>query len=437
MKKLLVVAYYFPPSGGPGVQRVLNYVKYLPEFGWLPIVLTVAEGDFPARDESLLQEIPAPVPVIRTKIIEPYRLYRRVRGLPQGAPVDVNVLHDRKNSSWKERVIEFIRSTFFIPDARIGWYPFALRAAKKIFQQHTIHALYSSSPPYTTSVIALSLKRRYQIPWIAGFRDPWSGFLTTPKRWWLPATIERILERQVVSSADLLECAWRGIVKDFQKKFPEVPEDKYIVIPNGFNPEHTFPIPYRKNPQFTLTYTGSLYGKRNPQPLIDAITQLIVAQKIDRNQLLLQIIGRVGEDIRQQLSSANFSVKIVPYVPFAESIHYIQHSELLILLVDESPHACDIVPGKLFEYIAVKRPILAIGPQQSEVGEILNITGTGKIFPPTNISLIADYIYEIYQRWQNGTMERLIAQMNDAEIQKYNRRLLTKKLASLLSTLSP
>ncbi len=194
MKTVLIVAYYFPPSGGPGVQRVLKYVQYLQEFGWTPVVLTVTDGNFPARDESLLETIPKDVRVIRTDIFEPYDLYRRLTGKSKGTAIDVNTIRkEGAKISTSERLAEFIRATIFIPDARIGWLRYAVDAGMKAIESMKIDAIYSSSPPYTCALIARALKRKSGLPWIAGFRDPWTGFITTPKRWAVPAAIDRKL----------------------------------------------------------------------------------------------------------------------------------------------------------------------------------------------------------------------------------------------------
>jgi hypothetical protein len=192
MKKVLVVAYHFPPGGGPGVQRVLKHVTYLREAGWQPVVLTVENGDFPARDESLMAKIPSDVAVVRVPILEPYDIYRRFMG-GKGAAIDVNVNKaDSQRTGIKERIAEFIRATFFIPDARVGWLLTAVKRGEAVIREHGIEAIYSSSPPYTCALIARALKRRTGLPWVAGFRDPWTQFLTTPDRWFLPAAIDRM-----------------------------------------------------------------------------------------------------------------------------------------------------------------------------------------------------------------------------------------------------
>lgn len=160
----------------------MKYTRYLREFGWEPIILTVKNGNFPAIDESLIKEIPEGVNVVRTEIFEPYDLYRKLTGKSKNTAIDVNTLRkDGAKISFTERISEFIRATFFIPDARIGWHKAAVDAGLKLIKNEGISAIYSSSPPYTCSVIARTLKRKSGLPWIAGFRDPWTGFLTTPK----------------------------------------------------------------------------------------------------------------------------------------------------------------------------------------------------------------------------------------------------------------
>ncbi len=250
-KNVLVIAYYFPPSGGPGVQRVLKHVQYLRQFGWNPIVLTVSNGEFPARDESLLAHIPDDVTVVRTKIFEPYDMYRFVTGKKKGTSIDVNVIKkDDQKSSFKERFAEWIRATFFIPDARIGWRFTAIKRGLELIKEYNIQAIYSSSPPYTCSIIARTLKKKTGIRWVAGFRDPWTGFISSPKRWFLPSAIDRHLEFSTFNDADAVECAWEGIIKDALEKYPVLDSSKFVHVPNGYDSADfpsTFQMTQRKN----------------------------------------------------------------------------------------------------------------------------------------------------------------------------------------------
>ncbi len=432
MKNILVVAYYFPPSGGPGVQRVLKHVKYLPEFGWNPIVLTVENGQFPARDESLLSEIPAGMKVYRTRIFEPYDLYRLLTGKPKGSAIDVNTIKkDNQKISSKEKIAEFIRSTFFIPDARIGWIPSAMKQAKKIVKEHDIRAVYSSSPPYTCSLIARGVKKHAGIPWVAGFRDPWTGFISSPKRWFLPRAIDRHLEKSVFSEADAVECAWLGIIKDAVGKYPSLDKSRFHHVPNGFDPADFPAVERKRNARFTMTYTGSLYGRRNPSSLFAAIEILIGRGLINPDEICLRFVGRFGDEVEEMYRKASFSASIetISYVPHSKSIEYLMNSDALLLIVDESKESEEIVPGKVYEYVGVKRPILAIAPAGSAISDLMLETRSGRVAHQTETEKIAGIVLDYYNDWKNGSVG---FRPDEAAVRKCERKEAARSLAGLL-----
>jgi glycosyltransferase involved in cell wall biosynthesis len=434
MKKVLIISYYFPPSGGPGVQRVLKFIKYLPQFGWEPIVLTVKDGDYPARDESLLNEIPAGIKVYRTKIFEPYKLYRKLTRKPTGVPVDVeNISHRGTKRSLAERLAGFVRETFFIPDARIGWFPYAVPEAIEIIKREKVDAIYSSSPPYTAAVVAGEIARRTHLPWIAGFRDPWIGFISSPERWSAPKAIDRFLEHSVYKNANLVECAWRGIVQDFQAKYPEAGKFKAIHLPNGFDAED---YPQRSRPQnkrFTVTYTGSLYGRRNPQSFLNALEELISEKKVDPKRLVVKFFGRFGSEVHEMITAFPHpdSVEVASYIPHAASIHELQKADALLLIVDESKESFEIVPGKVFEYIGAGRPIVALA-QEGAIAEILRETNTGSVAANQDVPAIKKIVLECYD---NFLYHRSTYKPNKAAAKKYERREVTRRLAELLDYL--
>ncbi len=436
MKNLLIIAYYFPPSGGPGVQRVLKHVQYLPEFGWQPIVLTVSNGQFPARDESLLAKIPSDVPVYRSHIYEPYDLYRLFTGKRPGTAIDVNVIKkENQKRSFKENFAEFIRATFFIPDARMGWRLSAGRAIKKIRKQNKIDAIYSSSPPYTCSLIARDFKRKSGLPWIAGFRDPWRGFISAPKRWFLPELIDIMMEKSVFTEADAVECAWEGIIKDALSKYPRLNKGKFYHIPNGYD-SLDFPVVERKrNEKFTVTYTGSMYGRRNPESFFAAIERLISENKLDKSKLHLRFVGRFGSEVYEMFDKASFkdSIEIVNYVPHDKSIEYLMQSDAMLLVVDESKESEEIVPGKVYEYIGVQRPIITIAPENGAVAKLIKETKTGQVAHQTEIGKIAEIVFDYYKQWENDdwSYSPVIE-----EIQKYERKESAHRLAEILNSLA-
>lgn len=435
MNRVLIVTYYFPPSGGPGVQRVLKYTRYLPEFGWEPIVLTVENGTFPAIDESLMEQIPLETKIFRTTIIEPYNLYRVFTGKAKNVAIDVNVIKkEGQKQSFLEHIAEFIRATFFIPDARVGWLLTAKRKIIEIINNFGVDVIYSSSPPYTCSLIARYGKRKRNIPWIAGFRDPWTGFISAPKRWFIPALIDRNLEHSVFLEADLIEVAWEGIMKDALAKYADLQKEKFIHIPNGFDSADFPPVEYKRNKIYTLTYTGSLYGRRNPESLFHALEKLIQEGKITPNDFKLQFIGRMGSEVMQMIEATNFrsSIEFIGYLPHHESLERLMKSDASLLIIDESKESEEIVPGKVYEYLGVGRPILAIGPKNGAVAKLLAKCQAGLIAHQTHIEAIANNFLSLFSNWKtNQTFKH-----NTEVIKHYERKEHTKKLAKILTELT-
>lgn len=435
MKNLLIVAYYFPPSGGPGVQRVLKNVQYLPQFGWNPIVLTVSNGTFPARDESLLAKIPPNITVVRTHIYEPYDLYRTFVGEQKNKAIDVSVLTKDGSGGFKKSIAEFIRATLFIPDARIGWMLSAVKAGKELIKEHNISAIYSSSPPYTCSLIGRALKRSTGLPWIAGLRDPWTEFLTTPKRWFLPSMIDRHLEHSVLKEADYVECAWEGIITDARRKYPELPREKFLHVPNGFDSADFPEVPKQENNRFTITYSGSLYGLRNPYTLLQALELAVKNNSIDASKILFRIVGRVGDDVKQTLEQSLLrdSIEIIPYVPHGESIAYLMKSDMLLLIVDDAKESNEIVPGKVYEYIGVMKPVLALAPKQSAVAKLLRETNAGITIELGDVAGCVEEIVKSYALWNE---KQPLYHPHVDLIQRYERRESARELANTLDNLT-
>ena len=435
MKNLLIVAYYFPPSGGPGVQRVLKHVQYLPEFGWQPIVLTVSNGQFPARDESLMEKIPKDVPVFRSHIYEPYDLYRKLTGKKPGTAIDVNVIKkDDQKRSFKENIAELIRATFFIPDARIGWRLSAGKAIKQIQKEYKIDAIYSSSPPYTCSLIARDFKRKTHLPWVAGFRDPWRGFISAPKRWFLPELVDIIMEKSVFTEADAVECAWEGIIKDALGKYPRLNKNKFHHVPNGYDSAEFPKVEKRRNLKFTVTYTGSMYGRRNPESFFSAIELLINQGKVNPDYLHLRFVGRFGAEVLEMFDKASFkkSIEIIDYVPHDKSIEFLMLSDALLLVVDESKESSEIVPGKVYEYIGVKRPVITIAPHDGAIAKLMEETQSGRVAHQSELELTANIIEDLYKQWETNNW---IYSPIEEEVKKYERKESARMLAGLLDGL--
>jgi glycosyltransferase involved in cell wall biosynthesis len=298
MKRVLIVTYYFPPSGGPGVQRVLKFVKYLPEFGYQPAVLTVLDGDFPARDESLLAEIPPGVPVHRTPILEPYAVYRALTGKRKGEAVDVNTNYRPGTKvSWRERLAQGVRGTLFIPDARVGWLVHGIPKGVDVVRKWNADLIFSSSPPYTCALLGRAISRRTGRPWVFELRDPWTGFLSAPVRHGLPRRLDRHLEKSCAAEASRLVMAWSGIGRDLLEKHPDLDRSRFRLVENGFDPDDLAVEP-RKFDRFTMVYTGSMYGVRNPDTLLQAVARLLATGRVRPDEMRIVFVGRFGNEVR-------------------------------------------------------------------------------------------------------------------------------------------
>lgn len=398
-------------------------------------MLTVENGQFPARDESLLQQIPDDVKVIRTHIAEPYDIYRKLTGKKPGTAIDVNTIKkEGQKTSFKDKIAEFIRATFFIPDARIGWYRYAKQAVDQLMKEAKIDAVYSSSPPYTCSIIARYVKRKYNLPWVAGFRDPWTGFISSPKRWFLPQKIDRKMEHSVFREADVVECAWMGIIHDAMGKYSDLDRKKFVHIPNGFDSADLPEIQFEKNKKFTVTYTGSLYGRRNPETFFKAVQRLIDAKFFTQDDICLRFVGRFGNEVEEMFKNAKFhdAIEIIHYVPHDKSIEYLMSSDALLLIVDESKESAEIVPGKVYEYVGVKHPIIAIAPHGSAIEALMNETKSGRVAHQSEIEQIAEIIKRYYNYFKDGD-KKYFAPIED-KVAQYERRNSAKRLAGLLNT---
>ncbi|MDZ7260787.1 MAG: glycosyltransferase family 4 protein, partial [candidate division KSB1 bacterium] len=323
-------------------------------------------------------------------------------------------------------------SCFFIPDARIGWLPFALACGMKIIRQETIEVIYSSAPPYTCHLIGFWLKKITGKPWVADFRDSWVGWLSAPRRPVLPAKLDRYLERSVLKWADKILTVSKGVAQDLGSRNPNLMDSRWHLLPNGydgadFEGVQAFP----SNNKFVITYTGSLYGHRNPYYFLQAIAELMAEAEDLRQYLQLTFVGRMGRSIEDMLRDSRFEglVKIVPYVSHRESLQYLLSSDVLLLIIDDAPANKGILTGKLFEYLGARKPLLALAPE-GEAAELIREVKAGVVAHPANVEEVKQALRYYYQNWKDHTLSS--EEMDVDKIQAFDRRELARRLADIL-----
>ena len=440
MKKVLVISYYFPPSGGPGVQRVLKFIRHLPKFGWEPIVLTVTEqADFIIRDDSLMSEIPGNLNLKRTAIFEPYSFYRKLTGKGESAELDLNALNVSQGGKQKlgERISLFLREWLFIPDARVGWLPFAFFAGLAIIRKHKPLIIFSSGPPNTVHLIAYLLKKITNTPWVADFRDPWFKYLVPERKYFLPRKIDHWMARQVVTCCDQIVTVCKGVRRELEHDFRDWVTDKIEIITNGYSRENFYRIQTNDNlkTEFRLVYVGSIFVKYDMSSLITAINALWDEQNNFTNYFKFIICGRVDQNVRQAFEESKFAsaIEYLGYRNYIEALEIMQSATVLLLYIMDSERGKNIPTSKLYEYLGAGKPILALSPKDSDAAEIINDVKAGIIASPANTEAIKSALAILFNDWQK---DELIQAANSNKREKYEMKALTRRLADIFQKVS-
>jgi len=432
MKKVLIITYYWPPAGGPGVQRVLKFVKYLPELGWQPLVLTVKKGEYPAIDETLAKNIPPECKVFKTNIFEPSDLYKRFLGMDVKAKIPTAVLADN-NPGLKKQIANLIRLNFFIPDAKIGWKKFAVEDGLKIIETEKPDLIFSSSPPPTVHLIAKKLAAKTNLKWVADFRDPWTDihYYEKQPRLFFAKYLDRKYERQVLDKADKVTCISRlDIELDFGKK---TDVSKCVNIPNGYDEEDFSDIKLEntQTEQFTLLHLGAVNKERNPVKLFYAVKSLVEQEIINNNNFRIIFIGKVEQDIHDTIKKIGIMnvVEFINYLPHHKALSFAaEKATALLLLVTQSQKNRRILPGKTFEYMRFGKPVIVLGPEDGEVARIISETDTGIVIDYLNEDKIKDTLEKLLLQWKE---KKTSYKSNMNKVEKYSRKKLTKQLVNV------
>lgn len=408
MKQLLCIAYYFPPQGGGGVQRVAKFVKYLPQFGWQPTVLTGA-ASASVLDPSLSSDVPPSTRVVR------------VRGwvFP---------------SSWPWRLRHWLKRWWLVVDEQIGWLPFAVREGLALLHRQTWDAIYSTSAPYTDHLVGLRLKRASQLPWVADFRDPWIDNFSVQFATPLHRALCARLEQEIVRTADRVLVVSEPMRQQFLARHPQRAAHHIITLPNGFDPADFEGVePATRDARFTLVYTGSLYGPRSAGSFLEAVSSLLERGIIPRSSLCVRFVGNTGQETAQWVTRWQLGgvVELLGYLPHAQTIAHQLAADLLVLIIGSGPGSESVLTAKLFEYLACGKPILALIPPGA-AADLLLEAGVGWMVPPDEPEAIATALAALFADWQQG---RLQATPDPLVVARYNRQRQTAKLAHILDGL--
>ncbi|WP_396193260.1 glycosyltransferase family 4 protein [Flavobacterium sp.] len=424
-KKLLIITYYWPPAGGPGVQRWLKFVKYLPDFDIQPIVYVPENPTYPIIDNQLVEEVSDKAIILKNKIFEPYQL-AGFFSKNKTKKISSGIIPNKKKQSILERFLLWMRGNVFIPDARFLWIKPSVKYLKKYIQENDIDTIVTSGPPHSLHLIGLKLKEDLNVKWFADFRDPWTtiGYHKELKLSSYASKIHKELESKVLNAADTIIVTSKTTKTEFQALTSKPIE----VITNGYDIEKVEKKPL--DSKFSLAHIGSFLSERNPEILWQSLSELVTEIPSFKNDLELKLIGAVSQEVLKTISKYNLDSYLnnLGYVSHKEAVSHQRTSQILLLIEINSENTKSILPGKLFEYMVSERPIIAIGPKDSDFAEIIQSTNTGVFFTYDEKEALKALIASHYNLFLQHNLK-----VFPVGLQHYSRKNLTKQLSELVT----
>ena len=416
--KVLIITYYWPPSGGSGVQRWLKFVKYIQQYNIEPVIYTVDNPNYAIADETLLKEVPSDIEILKHPIKEPNNLlsiFGNKKKQTSAGFLDAN-------PSFFGKIAQYIRANFFIPDARKYWVKPSVKFLSKYLSENKIDVIITTGPPHSLHLIGLQLKQKLSqslgIKWIADFRDPWTDIDYFHQ---LPLTKKAIkkhhqLEKEVISNADTVLVVGKTMKENYLKFNRNIE-----VITNGFDTSI--------NNSVAVLHIGMMNADRNPIMLWKVLSEIIKENDEFANKFQLKLIGKCADEVKESIKSYGLSthLEMIGYLPHNEVINFQKSAQILLLAVNKVPSAKAIITGKIFEYLQVKRPILAIAPTDGDLAEIINLTNSGIVVDFEDAETLKKTILELYNAYKNNNLE-----INSKHIEQYHRKNLTGQLASII-----
>ena len=427
MKKVLIITYYWIPSGGAGVQRWVKFAKYLRQYGWEPIIYTPKNPEYPSIDHSFEKDIPADITVLKTPIWEPYNVYRNLTGKKNQA-INAGFISENKKQGWKDKLSIWIRGNFLIPDPRRFWIKPSVGFLSDYLKENPVDAIITTGPPHSMHLIGMGLKKNFpSLPWVADFRDPWTNidFYKDLNLTWFADKIHHKLEREVLQNADTVLVVSRGMEEEFAPMKPK----KLQVITNGYDESDVQVGTLTLDGRFSISHIGTLNAARNPRIVWKVLSEICAENVAFKNDLQIQLVGKVDFSVLEDIQSYGLQEQLlkIDYLSHSEAIAKQNSSQVLMLLINQSGNAKGILTGKFFEYLAAKRPILAVGPTDGDAAVVLNETGAGVIVDFADEQETKTAILNYYNQYKKGTLS-----VQSESVERFSRRSLTGELAGLL-----
>ncbi|RMA64527.1 glycosyltransferase [Ulvibacter antarcticus] len=426
MKRALIITYYWPPAGGPGVQRWLQFVKYFNDFGIEPVVYIPENPHYPMTDNSFVYEVPKDIKILKHPIKEPYRLAglfskKKTNTISSG-------IISKKKQSLLEKVMLYIRGNFFIPDARIGWVRPSVSFLSNYLLEQPVDIIISSGPPHSLHLIAMQLQKSTGIKWMADFRDPWTTihYHASLRLNKASERKHKQLEARVLNSANCIVVTSPTTKREFEM----ITETPIEVITNGYAASNV--VKTQLDTSFSISHIGSLLSERNPKELWKVLAEIASEKPLFKSDLCIQLAGTVSDDVLASIEKFGLSeaTKSIGYVSHSEALQLQHNSQVLLLLEIDRPETRAIIPGKLFEYLAAKRPILAMGPFESDIEDIIVETKSGKFFSAHKEEVLKAHILNLYEQYKTTGLV-----IESENIEKYSRRELSRHMSDLIRKL--
>lgn len=432
MKRVLVITYYWPPSGGSGVQRWVKFAKYLPKEGWQPVIYTPENPELIVTDKTLEDDIPDGVEVIKRMIFEPYGIYRRLLGkrpAADGGSNEVNPVNSQKKTLM-QRISLFVRGNLFIPDPRCMWICPSVCFLKKYLKDNPVDLIVSTGPPHSMHLIARKLAHATGLPWIADFRDPWTKMfyfkhlaLTAPA-----IRMNKRLEKKVLDDASVIVSVSPLVRQDFLNMTSTPVE----LITNGFDEDDFSNCVVEPDGYFNITHTGLFASDGNPETLWKVLADKCRKDENFRNNLRIRFVGKTDKEILSSIDAEGLTKNVINngYQPHDVAIKEQKSASVLILPLRKEPEYKATIPGKVFEYLASGNPILGIGQTDGAMAAVVGSAKAGVVYDWTDADSMAEYIDVCWEKHKNGTLN-----IKSDNISQYSRKELAKKMASLMYSL--